>query len=65
LEFVGAHLFRDRFERAFPGKSFKAVASKVAASNFFADPIFLFPTFYTFREVVSVGEDDPRGVGLW
>ena len=43
----------------FPGNSARAIASKVLASNFISDPVFFFPTFYTFREVINRGAFRP------
>ena len=43
----------------FPGNSARAIASKVLASNFISDPVFFFPTFYTFREVINRGAFQP------
>ncbi|CAJ1365031.1 unnamed protein product [Effrenium voratum] len=48
------------FERLFPGASAAASLSKLAATNFVADPLFFFPTFYTMKEAM---DGDSSGLG--
>ena len=39
-------------ERLFPGRSLRAVLSKIAMMNGFCDPCFFLPTFYIFKESI-------------
>ena len=48
------------YEKYWPGNSAINVAKKVLTTNLIADPLFFFPTFYTFREVLShTGKHEP------
>jgi hypothetical protein len=51
-------LYNHVFEAAFPGSRLRNVVCKVLASNLIADPVFFFPTFYTFREAINKGTMD-------
>ena len=48
------------FERIWPGRTWGNTIAKIAASNLISDPVFFFPTFYTFREVCNTGELGPQ-----
>ena len=39
-----------------PGRSVRAVALKIAATNFCLDPVLFFPVFYSLREMLATGE---------
>merc|ERR1719387_2068418 len=41
------------WERMFPGAQFVPVVKKILATNLISDPVFFFPTFYTFREALA------------
>ncbi|CAE7595643.1 unnamed protein product [Symbiodinium natans] len=41
------------FERLWPGRSKLASFSKLAATNFISDPLFLFPAFYVMKEALT------------
>mmetsp|Transcript_48845 Transcript_48845/g.110851 ORF Transcript_48845/g.110851 Transcript_48845/m.110851 type:complete len:213 (-) Transcript_48845:128-766(-) len=43
------------FEKLYPGLSLANVTKKVIITNFVLDPVFFFPTFYTFREFLNTG----------
>mmetsp|Transcript_29976 Transcript_29976/g.41845 ORF Transcript_29976/g.41845 Transcript_29976/m.41845 type:complete len:239 (+) Transcript_29976:57-773(+) len=43
-----------------PGQGLRAVVSKVIGVNFFLDPVFFFPSFYTMKELVNVNVTDGR-----
>eukprot|EP00529_Nitzschia_sp_RCC80_P029634 CAMPEP_0113456380 /NCGR_PEP_ID=MMETSP0014_2-20120614/8856_1 /TAXON_ID=2857 /ORGANISM="Nitzschia sp." /LENGTH=319 /DNA_ID=CAMNT_0000347829 /DNA_START=222 /DNA_END=1181 /DNA_ORIENTATION=+ /assembly_acc=CAM_ASM_000159 len=40
------------WERLFPGTSKRAVAFKVCGMNFVSDPMFFFPAFYLFKQIL-------------
>jgi Mpv17 / PMP22 family len=40
------------WEKLFPGTSTRAVASKVCGMNLVSDPLFFFPAFYLFKQIL-------------
>lgn len=50
------------FERLWPGRTLKNNVCKILASNLISDPVFFFPTFYTFREVCNADALGPAQV---
>ena len=53
-------MYNKLFERIWPGRTWGNTIAKIAASNLISDPVFFFPTFYTFREVCNTGELGPQ-----
>ena len=49
-------LFNHVLEWWRPGRSVRAVALKIAATNFCLDPVLFFPVFYSLREMLATGE---------
>lgn len=48
-------MYNKVYERIWPGKTWGYTLSKIMATNLISDPVFFFPTFYTFREVCNTG----------
>ena len=52
-------MYNHVLERLFPQAKLAHTIGKIAAANFICDPVFFFPTFYTFREF-AFAEDRSR-----
>jgi protein Mpv17 len=48
------------YERLFPGTGIMNVTKKVLLSNLVSDPVFFFPTFYAFKEIINTNSISPR-----
>ena len=53
-------MYNKLYEGIWPGRGWKNTIAKIAASNIISDPVFFFPTFYTFREICNTGEVSTR-----